>query len=97
MSAPEPTIQTLYDALIFDLTKALALKRTRFANSVIQMMFGRAARRVAQLGIGLDGEVAHGGLPAGARWLLPIQSRTRGGDCPRGEVKFFLPRRARRF
>ena len=71
MSAPEPTIQTLYDALIFDLTKALALKRTRFANSVIQMMFGRAARRVAQLGIGLDGEVAHGGLPAGARWLLP--------------------------
>ena len=46
MSAPEPTIQSLYDALIVDLMKALALKRTQFANGFIQMMFGRAARRV---------------------------------------------------
>lgn len=71
MTAPEPTIQTLYDALIFDLTKALALKQTRLANGFIQIMFGKAARRVADLGIGLDHEVAKGGLPAGARWLLP--------------------------
>jgi hypothetical protein len=71
MSAPEPTIQTLYDSLIFELTKALALKQTRLANGFIQMLFGRAARRVAELGIGLDREVEKGGLPAGARWLLP--------------------------
>ena len=46
MSAPEPTIQTLYGTFIFDLTKALALKQTRFASGIIQMIFGRAARRV---------------------------------------------------
>ncbi|RJP49476.1 MAG: hypothetical protein C4583_12450 [Anaerolineaceae bacterium] len=67
----EPTSQSLYDSLIFELTKALALKQTRIANGFIQMMFGRAARRVAELGLGLDREVAKGGLPAGARWLLP--------------------------
>jgi hypothetical protein len=71
MSTPEPTIQTLYDTLILELTKALALKQTRFASGLIQMMFGRAARRVAELGIGLDRVVADGGLSAGARWLLP--------------------------
>jgi hypothetical protein len=45
MSAPEPTIQSLYGAFIFDLTKALALKQTWFANGIIQMIFGKAARR----------------------------------------------------
>jgi hypothetical protein len=71
MSATGPTIQTLYDTLICELMKALALKQTRFANGLVQMMFGKAARRVAELGIGLNREVAKGGLPGGASWLLP--------------------------
>jgi hypothetical protein len=82
MCTPEPTTQTLYDTLILELTKALALKQTRFANGFIQMTFGRAARRVAELGIGLDREVAKGGLSAGARWLLPNFVK---GHSARGE------------
>lgn len=71
MSKSEPTIQTLYDSLIFELTKALALPQTRNAKRIVAWMFGKAARRVAELGIGLDRVVSEGGLPAGARWLLP--------------------------
>jgi hypothetical protein len=71
MSAPEPIVQTLSDTLILELTKALALKQTRFANSLIQMMFGNAARRFAELGAGLDRVVAEAGVAAGARWALP--------------------------
>ncbi len=71
MPTPEPTIQTLYDLLICELTKAFALPPTRTAKQIMQGLFGKAARRVAELGIGLDQVVAEGGLTAGARWLLP--------------------------
>ena len=71
MSTTEPTIQTLYDSLIFELTKALALPQNRNTKWIVERMFGKAARRVANLGIGLDRVVTDGGLPAGARWLLP--------------------------
>ena len=72
MSTPLPTIQTLYDTLILEMTtKAFALKQTPFTSMIVQAVFGRAARRVAELGLGLDRVVADRGLQAGARWLLP--------------------------
>jgi len=71
MTDPQPTVQTLYDALIFELTKAFALPQTRTAHRMIEWIFGKAARRVAKIGIGLDHEIERGGLNAGARWLLP--------------------------
>ena len=71
MSATEPTVQTLYDSLIFDLTKAFALPQTKGARQVMRLAFGPAAQRVAELGLGLDREVQLGGLRRGARWLLP--------------------------
>jgi hypothetical protein len=71
MPAPLPTLQTLHDAIIFDLTKAFALPQTRGAKRVVEWFFGKVARRVAEMGFGLDREVQRGGLPAGARWLLP--------------------------
>lgn len=82
MSTSMPSIQMLYDSLILDLTKAFALPQTRFSKWVIQRVFGQAARRVAELGIGLDREVEKGGLQGGARWLLPrfVKSHSARGE-----------------
>ena len=74
-------IQTLAETLIYELTKAFALPQNEQARSVIRLIFGRAARLTAQVGIGLDCAVAEGGISSGARWLLPcfVQSyRARG-------------------
>jgi hypothetical protein len=64
-------IQTLTDTLIYELTKAFALPQTERARAMIRSIFGGAARVAAEMGINLDGIVAEGGLPAGARWILP--------------------------
>src|SRR5689334_12542379 len=64
-------IHALTETLISELVKAFALPRTELSKRLISMLFGRAARATAKVGIGLDCEVAEGGLPAGARWLLP--------------------------
>lgn len=64
-------IHDLSETLIFDLTKAFALSQTDSAKTLVRLMFGRAVRAAAQMGIGLDCAVADGGIAAGARWLLP--------------------------
>jgi len=61
----------LTETLIYELVKAFALPRNEPANRLIRLIFGKAARATAEVGIGLDCAVAEGGLPAGARWLLP--------------------------
>lgn len=77
-----PDIQTLYETLIFELTKAFALPQTRGARRITETLFGRAARRVSELGVGLDREVAAGGISRGARWLLPnfVKSHSARGE-----------------
>ena len=67
----EVETQKLYDALIFEMTKALALPQTERARQFIRAVFGKAARRFAELGAGLDRVVAEAGVAAGARWALP--------------------------
>jgi hypothetical protein len=57
--------------LIYELVKAFALPPSDLTNRLIRLTFGKAARATAEVGIGLDCAVAEGGLPAGARWLLP--------------------------
>ena len=71
MNTSTPTVPMLYETLIVELTKAFALPQTALARKAVALVFGRAARRVAELGIGLDREVALGGLRGGARWVLP--------------------------
>ncbi len=68
---PPTDIQTLTDTLIHELTKALALPQTQNAKRLVRFIFGRAARAAAEVGIGLDNAVAEGGIPGGARWILP--------------------------
>ena len=64
-------IHALTETLIYELVNAFALPRGDPANRLISLIFGKAARATAEVGIGLDCAVAEGGLPAGARWLLP--------------------------
>jgi hypothetical protein len=64
-------IQALTETLIYELVKAFALPKTELANRLMRLTFGKAARATAEVGIGLDCAVAEGGIPAGARWLLP--------------------------
>lgn len=71
MSTTEPRIRSLYNSLIFELTKAFALPHNQMTHKFVELVFGRAVRSVAELGIGLDREVEAGGLINGARWLLP--------------------------
>lgn len=71
MITQDDEIHALTETLIYELVKAFALPRTELANRLIRLIFGKAARATAEVGIGLDCAVAEGGLPAGARWLLP--------------------------
>jgi hypothetical protein len=74
-------IQTLTDTIIYELTKAFALPQTERARAMVRLVFGRAARAAAEVGINLDRVVAEGGLSAGARWILPrfVKSHTARG------------------
>ena len=71
MTTHTEEIQTLRETLIYELTKALALPQRAWAKRVVRFVFGNAAHAAAKVGLGLDHAVAEGGLPAGARWLLP--------------------------
>jgi hypothetical protein len=67
----ETEIQTLKETLIYELTKALALPQSDAAKRLVRFIFGKATRAAAEVGIGLDRATADGGIPAGARWVLP--------------------------
>ncbi|NJC97169.1 MAG: hypothetical protein C3F07_17860 [Anaerolineales bacterium] len=64
-------IHTLTETLIYELTKAFALPQTKGAKVLVRAVFGRATRLAAEIGVGLDRAVAEGGIPNGARWVLP--------------------------
>lgn len=64
-------IHTLTETLIYELTKAFALPQTEGVKRWIRLVFGKAARAAAEVGLALDRAVAEGGLCGGARWLLP--------------------------
>ena len=62
---------TLRETLIYELTKALGLSQEQGLGKAIRPLFEKAAKRFAELGIGLDRIVAEQGVAAGARWVLP--------------------------
>ena len=82
MSSQADEIHALTETLIYELVKAFALPRNGTANTLIRLIFGKAARATAEVGIGLDCAVAKGGLPAGGRgesgWLGPADRSKMG-------------------
>lgn len=71
MSDINAEVRRLSEALIYELTKALALSQTGFGKKIIRMLLAKPARMFAELGAGLDRKVAEGGVAAAARWALP--------------------------
>ncbi len=71
MTTHDEDIHTLKETLVYELTKALALPQKEWTKNIIRAIFGRAAQAAAEVGIGLDRATAKGGIPAGARWVLP--------------------------
>lgn len=71
MTTHTKEIQSLKETLIYELTKALALPQKAWAKNAVRFVFNKAATAAAKIGLGLDHAVAEGGLPGGARWLLP--------------------------
>lgn len=71
MPAVDPEVEKLSNSLVTELTKALALPPQGWAPRTVRLLFGRAARKFAELGAGLDRVVSEQGIAAGARWVLP--------------------------
>lgn len=71
MIIQDDEVHALTETLIYELVKAFALPGSQLGEKLVRLTFGKAARATARVGIGLDCAVAEGGLPAGARWLLP--------------------------
>lgn len=69
MNSPE--LHALTESILYELTKAFALRPTEHANRWVRLIFGKAARAAAETGLALDRAVAEGGLYGGAHWLLP--------------------------
>jgi len=61
----------LADACIEHIRYALGEPRTAWVNSLIRLVFGRAALRFAALVVDIDREIGERGLAAGARRILP--------------------------
>ncbi len=64
-------VPTLSEMLITEMVQALSLPPGDKVRSMVRMIFGKGARRVAELGVALDQQVGEHGVAAGARWLLP--------------------------
>jgi hypothetical protein len=76
------SIPSLSDTLLSEVIRAMALPPTNVTRTIIRLVFGRAASRLADMGLGFDREVAHHGFAAGARWLLPhfVSAHTAYGE-----------------
>lgn len=66
-----PTVTSLSELLIDELTRAMALPNSAAVKSILRKLLGRAARKFSDLALELDCVVAEGGLSAGARWVQP--------------------------
>jgi hypothetical protein len=64
-----PTAASLSELLVYELAKALTLQHNETAKRFIRRLFGKAARKIADLALELDCVIAEGGLSGGARWV----------------------------
>jgi hypothetical protein len=60
----------------------MALPPTDVTQTIIHLVFGRAAQRLSDMAMGFDHEIARHGSAAGARWLLPhfVSAHTARGE-----------------
>lgn len=66
----EAEIQRVSDSLREDILKVLGLPRTEGWAGLCALLFGRATRRLAEIGLTFDRMIAESGLREAARWAL---------------------------
>jgi hypothetical protein len=76
-----PILNQLNEAILFEITRAMALPQTDSARTVVRIVFGKATRRFSKMVLELDHVVEQNGSSAGARWLLRhfVRSHTANG------------------
>jgi len=70
VSSIHSTHQKLNEALLFEITKAMALPQTRGVQTLINLFFGKATWRFSEIVLELNHQIEQNGSAAGARWLL---------------------------
>jgi hypothetical protein len=64
-------LNELNEAILFEITRAMALPQTESTRTLARFILGKATWRFSELVLGLDCEVEQNGSAAGTRWLLP--------------------------
>ncbi len=71
MVSIDSDVYQLSESFILELIKAIAWPQTDGIRSAFRLIFGRTARRLAEIALGLDRKIAQNGAAPAARWLLP--------------------------
>jgi len=71
LSSTYPNLNQLNGAILFEITRAMALPQTESTRTLARLIFGKATRRFSKIVLDLDHEVEKNGSAAGVRWLLP--------------------------
>ncbi len=66
----ENRVEQLYQAFIFELTKAMALPQTKYNRGVVSAIFGKATFRFSEIIMGFDQQIEKNDLMAATHWLL---------------------------
>lgn len=65
------TLQSLNEALLFEISRALGFAQSASIRSLVRLLFGAATRKISKLALELDHAIEQHGSAASARWLLP--------------------------
>jgi hypothetical protein len=70
MSQPDTEIKALNNALILEIINAVGLPKTAFTKRIFDLLFHKAAGRLAGIGVTFDKEIASNGFPSACAWAL---------------------------
>ena len=66
----DPAIQTLSDSLIDEIINAVGLPKTAGTRKAFNLLFHKAAGRLAEIGVRFDRLIDGEGFPAACKWVL---------------------------
>jgi hypothetical protein len=83
MKQTDPQARALGESLVKEIVNAAGLPQTRFVRSLFSRLFGKAVRRMAEIGVTLDRKIAEQDVAAGTAWALTNwcrEARVRGRE-----------------
>jgi hypothetical protein len=70
MAVTDPDVRALADSLVKEIVNAAGFPQSRTVRSLFSRLFGKAVRRMAEIGLTLDRTIAEQGIAAGTAWAL---------------------------